>query len=68
MNTTTNEVIRMKKKTEIRMPISLNTHLINKRTNQYIITIPNNDHAVGLTFVSNHTHTTTHTNLSTNFM
>jgi len=63
-----NEVIRMKKKTEIRMPISLNTHLISKRTNQYTTTIPKNDHAAALTFVNNHTHATTHTNLNTNFM
>jgi len=63
-----NAVISRKKKTEIRMPIILNTHLISKRTNQYTTTIPKNDHAATLTFVSSHTHTTTHTNLSTNFM
>jgi hypothetical protein len=49
-------------------PISLNTHFIRKRTKQYIATIPNKDQAAGLTFVSNHTQTTIHTNLSTNFM
>jgi hypothetical protein len=50
------------------MLISLNTHLISKRMKQYITTMPNNIHATGLIFVNSHTHTTTHTNLSTNFM
>jgi hypothetical protein len=63
-----NEVISRKKKTEIRIPIILNTHLISKRTNQYTTTIPKNDHAAALTFVSSHTHTTTHSRISTNFM
>jgi len=47
-----NEVISRKKKTEIRMPISLNTHLTSKRINQYITTIPKNDHAAALTFAN----------------
>lgn len=50
------------------MPISLNTHLISKRTNRYITTSPISDHKAGLTFVSNHTHAIIHANLSTNFM
>jgi len=50
------------------MPISLNTDLISKRTNQYATTKANNDHTAGLTFVNSQTHTTTHANLSTNFM
>lgn len=68
MNTTINEAISRKRKTDINKPISLNTHLISKRTKPYITTIPSNDQAAALTFVSNHTHTTTHTNLSTIFM
>jgi hypothetical protein len=68
MNTTINETISRKRKTEMSKPISLNTHFIRKRTKQYIATIPNSDHAAGLTFVSNHTQTTIHTNLSANFM
>ena len=68
MNTTIKEAISKKRKTEIRMLISLNTHSISKRTNRYIITIANNDHTAALTFVSSHIHAITHTNLSTNFM
>lgn len=68
MNTAINEAISRKRKTDISKPISLNTHLISKRIKQYITTIPMSDHAVGLTFVSNHIHITTHTNLSTDFM
>jgi hypothetical protein len=68
MNTAIKEAISRKRKTEIRMPISLNTHLISKRTNRYINPIANTDHTAILTFVSSHTHVTTHTNLNTNFM
>ncbi len=49
-------------------PISLNTHLIRKRTKQYMTTSPISDHRTGLTFVRSHIHTTKHSNLSTNFM
>lgn len=55
-------------KTDISIPISLNTHLIRKRTKQHTATMPISDHAAGLTFVSIHTHTTIHANLTTNFM
>ena len=68
MNTTINEAISRKRKTDIANPIRRNTHLISNRTNRYTTTKPNNDHAATLTFVSNHTHTTVHANLSTNFM
>gem|GEM_PF-4992990 len=62
------ETISRKKKTEISSPISLNTHLIRKRTIQYAITKASNDHTATLTFVSNHTPPTIHTNLNTIFM
>lgn len=68
MNTTINEAISRKRKTDIANPIRRNTHLISNRTNRYTITIATSDHAATLTFVSNHTHTTVHANLSTNFM
>lgn len=68
MNTTINEAISRKRKTDISKPIRRNTHLISKRINRYITTIPMSDHATGLTFVSSHIHTTIHTNLNTNFM
>lgn len=63
-----NEAISRKRKTDISIPISLRTHLIRKRTKQHTATIPMSDHAAVLTFVSNHTHTTIHANLTTNFM
>jgi hypothetical protein len=68
MNTTINEAISRKRKTDISRPINLNTHLIRKRTKQNTTTTLMSDHAAGLTFVSNQTHATIHTNLSTNFM
>ncbi|MDF9831202.1 hypothetical protein M2133_002567 [Parabacteroides sp. PF5-6] len=68
MNTTINEAISRKRKTDITNPISRKTHLISKRTNRYTTTVAMSDHTTALTFVSNHTHTTVHTNLSTNFM
>lgn len=68
MNTKINEATSRKRKTDINMPISLNTHLIRKSTKQHTATISMSDHAAGLTFVSNHIHTTTYANLITNFM
>jgi len=68
MNTTINEMISRKRKTEINKPISLNTHLIRKRTIQYATPKASNDHTIGLTFVNSHMQATIHTNLSTNFM
>lgn len=63
-----NEVISRKRRTDRSNPKRLNINLISKRIKQYITTIPNNDHAAGVTFVSSQIHTTIHANLSTNFM